>query len=165
MWSKSVMGWIWTMEFLCMLRSWFFVIFFPTAEHFSGRTDVQCLHRWQKVLNPELVKGPWTKEVSLTILSLSLWNLFLLLWLDIVLVDVDDVVMPVYNVLDSLISSLSGGWLHNWDGSEKWLQELVCHCKVFAWSNREAMSGEVTRLIRLSWLMHYVPDPDNKKVY
>ncbi|KNA04281.1 hypothetical protein SOVF_201100 [Spinacia oleracea] len=79
------------------------------AEHFSGRTDVQCLHRWQKVLNPELVKGPWTKEVSLTILSLSLWNFFLLLWLDIVLVDVDDVVMPVYNVLDSLISSLSGG--------------------------------------------------------
>lgn len=28
----------------------------------SGRTDVQCLHRWQKVLNPELVKGPWSKE-------------------------------------------------------------------------------------------------------
>ncbi|KAI3689566.1 hypothetical protein L2E82_47527 [Cichorium intybus] len=27
-----------------------------------GRTDVQCLHRWQKVLNPEIVKGPWTKE-------------------------------------------------------------------------------------------------------
>ncbi|KAL6619942.1 hypothetical protein ACP70R_035081 [Stipagrostis hirtigluma subsp. patula] len=25
-------------------------------------TDVQCLHRWQKVLNPELVKGPWSKE-------------------------------------------------------------------------------------------------------
>jgi hypothetical protein len=24
---------------------------------------VQCLHRWQKVLNPELVKGPWTPEV------------------------------------------------------------------------------------------------------
>lgn len=33
------------------------------AELFEGRTDVQCLHRWQKVLNPELVKGPWTKEV------------------------------------------------------------------------------------------------------
>ncbi|XP_057777875.1 transcription factor MYB3R-1-like isoform X2 [Salvia miltiorrhiza] len=27
-----------------------------------GRTDVQCLHRWQKVLNPDLVKGPWSKE-------------------------------------------------------------------------------------------------------
>lgn len=32
------------------------------ASHFADRTDVQCLHRWQKVLNPELVKGPWTKE-------------------------------------------------------------------------------------------------------
>ncbi|KAJ6794266.1 transcription factor MYB3R-1-like isoform X3 [Iris pallida] len=32
------------------------------AECFPDRTDVQCLHRWQKVLNPELVKGPWTKE-------------------------------------------------------------------------------------------------------
>ena len=29
------------------------------AAHFSDRTDVQCLHRWQKVLNPTLVKGPW----------------------------------------------------------------------------------------------------------
>ena len=27
------------------------------------RSDVQCLHRWQKVLNPDLVKGPWTPEV------------------------------------------------------------------------------------------------------
>jgi hypothetical protein len=29
------------------------------AENLKGRTDVQCLHRWQKVLNPSLVKGPW----------------------------------------------------------------------------------------------------------
>mmetsp|Transcript_126445 Transcript_126445/g.188671 ORF Transcript_126445/g.188671 Transcript_126445/m.188671 type:complete len:348 (+) Transcript_126445:163-1206(+) len=27
-----------------------------------NRTDVQCLHRWQKVLNPDLVKGPWSSE-------------------------------------------------------------------------------------------------------
>lgn len=33
------------------------------SESFTDRTDVQCLHRWQKVLNPELVKGPWTPEV------------------------------------------------------------------------------------------------------
>lgn len=33
------------------------------AEFLPDRTDVQCLHRWQKVLNPELVKGPWTKQV------------------------------------------------------------------------------------------------------
>ena len=32
------------------------------ASFFEDRTDVQCLHRWQKVLNPDLVKGPWTQE-------------------------------------------------------------------------------------------------------
>ncbi|KAA8518904.1 hypothetical protein F0562_016322 [Nyssa sinensis] len=32
------------------------------AELFPDRSEVQCLHRWQKVLNPELVKGPWTQE-------------------------------------------------------------------------------------------------------
>jgi hypothetical protein len=31
---------------------------------------VQCLHRWQKVLNPELVKGPWTKEEDAKIIEL-----------------------------------------------------------------------------------------------
>lgn len=34
-----------------------------SEEAFGGtKTDVQCLHRWQKVLDPSLVKGPWTKE-------------------------------------------------------------------------------------------------------
>jgi len=32
------------------------------SECFKDRSEVQCLHRWQKVLSPELVKGPWTKE-------------------------------------------------------------------------------------------------------
>ncbi|KAK3194860.1 hypothetical protein Dsin_026170 [Dipteronia sinensis] len=32
------------------------------AENLPGRTSVQCLHRWQKVLDPSLVKGPWSKE-------------------------------------------------------------------------------------------------------
>ncbi|CAG9334473.1 unnamed protein product [Blepharisma stoltei] len=32
------------------------------ARFFENRTDVQCLHRWQKVLSPGLVKGQWTKE-------------------------------------------------------------------------------------------------------
>ena len=26
------------------------------------RTDVQCLHRWNKVLKPGLHKGPWKEE-------------------------------------------------------------------------------------------------------
>ncbi|KAH1110365.1 hypothetical protein GLYMA_04G080600v4 [Glycine max] len=40
------------------------------AECFKDRTDVQCLHRWQKVLNPELVKGPWSKEEDEIIIDL-----------------------------------------------------------------------------------------------
>jgi len=32
------------------------------ATLFADRADVQCQHRWSKVVNPELVKGPWTKE-------------------------------------------------------------------------------------------------------
>jgi hypothetical protein len=34
------------------------------AEEFldGERRDVQCLHRWQKVLQPGLVKGAWTEE-------------------------------------------------------------------------------------------------------
>ncbi|KAL7544732.1 hypothetical protein ACHAWF_008094, partial [Thalassiosira exigua] len=38
------------------------------AARLPGRTDVQCLHRWQKVLRPGLVKGPWTpKEDALVV--------------------------------------------------------------------------------------------------
>lgn len=40
------------------------------AECFKDRTDVQCLHRWQKVLNPELFKGPWSKEEDQKIIEL-----------------------------------------------------------------------------------------------
>ncbi|EFA77311.1 myb transcription factor [Heterostelium album PN500] len=32
------------------------------AEQLPGRTDVQCHHRYQKVLHPSLIKGAWTKE-------------------------------------------------------------------------------------------------------
>uniref|UniRef100_A0A4W3GRL8 MYB proto-onco like 1 n=1 Tax=Callorhinchus milii TaxID=7868 RepID=A0A4W3GRL8_CALMI len=35
-----------------------------------NRTDVQCQHRWQKVLNPELIKGPWTKEEDQKVIDL-----------------------------------------------------------------------------------------------
>ncbi|XP_075906490.1 myb-related protein A isoform X2 [Nelusetta ayraudi] len=40
------------------------------ASLFPGRTDGQCQHRWQKVLNPELVKGPWTKEEDQKVIDL-----------------------------------------------------------------------------------------------
>eukprot|EP01040_Poterioochromonas_malhamensis_P019872 gene19872-23589_t len=32
------------------------------ANYLPGKTEVQCLHRWTKVLNPNLTKGPWTAE-------------------------------------------------------------------------------------------------------
>ncbi|KAH9307344.1 hypothetical protein KI387_035255 [Taxus chinensis] len=40
------------------------------AQYFPNRTDVQCLHRWQKVINPNLIKGPWTKEEDNKIVEL-----------------------------------------------------------------------------------------------
>ena len=40
------------------------------AKHLEGRTDVQCLHRWQKVLRPGLVKGPWTEEEDKLVIAL-----------------------------------------------------------------------------------------------
>ncbi|XP_020571175.1 transcription factor MYB3R-3 isoform X1 [Phalaenopsis equestris] len=40
------------------------------AESVPGRTEVQCLHRWQKVLNPKLIKGPWTPEEDNVIIEL-----------------------------------------------------------------------------------------------
>ena len=34
------------------------------------KSDVQCLHRWQKVLDPKLIKGPWTPEEDKLVLEL-----------------------------------------------------------------------------------------------
>ena len=36
----------------------------------EGKSDVQCLHRWQKVLDPKLVKGPWTKQEDSMVIQL-----------------------------------------------------------------------------------------------
>jgi hypothetical protein len=41
------------------------VPFLVQAAYLPRRTDVQCFHHWQKVLNSELVKGSWTKEVKI----------------------------------------------------------------------------------------------------
>lgn len=49
---------------LCALRK-------KISAHFGGaKTDVQCLHRWQKVLDPKLVKGPWTAEEDAKVVAL-----------------------------------------------------------------------------------------------
>jgi hypothetical protein len=38
----------------------------------TGRTGVQCLYRWKGVLQPDLVKGPWTAAEDLSLRTL--WN-------------------------------------------------------------------------------------------
>nr|URY18759.1 MYB protein [Zanthoxylum bungeanum] len=40
------------------------------ADCVPNRTAVQCLHRWQKVLNPNLVKGLWAKKEDALIIAL-----------------------------------------------------------------------------------------------
>jgi len=40
------------------------------AERLPERTEVQCLHRWQKVLKPTLVKGPWTSDEDQKVMEL-----------------------------------------------------------------------------------------------
>lgn len=40
------------------------------SSRLQGRSDVQCLHRWQKVLRPGLVKGAWTPEEDETVVRL-----------------------------------------------------------------------------------------------
>ena len=32
------------------------------SNYVGGRSPIQCLHRWTKILKPGLVKGPWTPQ-------------------------------------------------------------------------------------------------------
>ncbi|XP_035220301.1 transcriptional activator Myb-like, partial [Stegodyphus dumicola] len=40
------------------------------ASFLPNRSDVQCQQRWQKVVNPNLVKGPWTKDEDQRVVEL-----------------------------------------------------------------------------------------------
>lgn len=40
------------------------------SQFMRGRSSIQCLHRWTKILKPGLIKGPWTAEEDL---KLSQW--------------------------------------------------------------------------------------------
>jgi hypothetical protein len=40
------------------------------SEQIPSKTPTQCLHRWQKVLDPSLVKGPWTEEEDKKVIEL-----------------------------------------------------------------------------------------------
>ncbi|XP_052223491.1 myb protein-like isoform X2 [Dreissena polymorpha] len=40
------------------------------SQYFPDHSDLQCQHRWYKVLNPDLIKGAWTKEEDDQVVSL-----------------------------------------------------------------------------------------------
>ena len=40
------------------------------SQRLPQRSEVQCLHRWQKVLKPTLVKGPWTEDEDRKVVDL-----------------------------------------------------------------------------------------------
>ncbi|XP_063071833.1 v-myb avian myeloblastosis viral oncogene homolog-like 2b [Engraulis encrasicolus] len=40
------------------------------ASYLPNRSEPQCQHRWFKVLDPDLVKGPWTKEEDEKVIAL-----------------------------------------------------------------------------------------------
>lgn len=40
---------------------------YQVSTHFSDRSDIQCQQRWCKVLNPKLIKGPWTPKVLINL--------------------------------------------------------------------------------------------------
>lgn len=48
-------------------RNWMAV-----AEHVPGRDNAQCLQRWNKVLKPGLVKGPWSVEEDAILMEMML---------------------------------------------------------------------------------------------
>ncbi|KAI3950095.1 hypothetical protein MKW98_008540 [Papaver atlanticum] len=64
----------WTAEDDDYLRKWVEVYkgkhWKKIASGLHNRTDVQCLHRWQKVLNPEVNKGPWSQEEDRKLIEL-----------------------------------------------------------------------------------------------
>ncbi|KAG6485686.1 hypothetical protein ZIOFF_054250 [Zingiber officinale] len=65
-WIQNIGGALFKLASLKVLN----IVQMTIAEFFPDRTEVQCLHRWQKVLNPELIKGPWTLEEDEKITSL-----------------------------------------------------------------------------------------------
>ena len=40
------------------------------SSYLQGKSEVQCLHRWNKVLNPDLTKGPWTEAEDMLVVEL-----------------------------------------------------------------------------------------------
>ncbi len=72
-WKRYILTMTHTLNFVNLTYSSYCSLLFPNnvqplsvpnriaAIAFCGkRSDVQCLHRWKKVIQPGIVKGPWT---------------------------------------------------------------------------------------------------------
>jgi hypothetical protein len=93
---------------------------FPQLNVFLVGLMFNFLHRWQKVLNPELVKEPWLKEVS----STYLWFGFISLSLK----QTNDIfyfTKLYYMPHDSFIISFLRKSGHYSDGKQTWAKEMV----------------------------------------
>merc|ERR1712185_395156 len=59
-WTKAEDGKLRHAVMECGAHNWARI----STEHLAGhdRSELQCCQRWQKVLRPGLIKGPWTQE-------------------------------------------------------------------------------------------------------
>lgn len=106
------------------------------AEHLEGREDTQCLHRWQKVLNPKLVKGPWTKEVFFLLFFLSYFPSTHFFWF-------------FFLLHLTFFFFFSGRWIGYQVGEAAWTKEMVSRRWASERKNWETMPWKVCYLFPL----------------
>lgn len=117
------------------------------VECLKDRTVIQCQHRWQKVLNPEIVKGSWTKEVKhygcfwfpcQFLTSVIVCQHFL--WFEVFEYSSCD--LQLY--LTSSCNIWTGGWKNDEIGENIWTKEMVQHWQAFTWTHWKTMPGKVS---------------------
>lgn len=128
----------------------------------NGRTDVQCLHRWNKVLKPGLIKGPWTPEEDRILTSLiTRYGVGKIRWCDLALHLPGRIGKQCRerwcNHLDSRIRK--GQWTAEEDDMVfRWQQKLGNKwseiAKLLPGRTENAVKNRFNSAARRKWLMH-----------